>query len=251
MAVGIRADRQPDDLRSDSAGSQIETGRRRDYGDDLDSLSVGRLEHWDAIYGTRAPEDVSWYEPVPAVSLRIVRAAVADGARSVIDVGGGASRLIDHLVSLNLDRLAVLDLSSTAIDIARKRLGAAAETVEWIDADVTDVADLGRFAVWHDRAVFHFLTDASERERYVDLCERTMTPGGTAIVATFAPDGPEMCSGLPVRRYDASQLASECGPRFHLIESERYMHTTPRGVRQSFLYASFRRLSDDRELVST
>ncbi len=203
------------------------------------------------MYRIRSPEDLSWHEPVPAVSLRIVHAAIAAGARSVIDIGGGASRLVDHLVSLNLRRLAVLDLSSTAIDIARKRLGRAAEAVEWIDADVTDVADLGQFAVWHDRAIFHFLTERSERERYVDLCARTVMPAGMAIVATFAPDGPEMCSGLPVRRYDASELASECGPNFGLIESERYVHTTPRGVHQPFLYSSFRRLIDDRELVST
>jgi SAM-dependent methyltransferase len=210
---------------------------------------VGRLEHWDAIYRTRAPEDLSWHEAVPAVSLRMVHAAIAGGARSVIDVGGGASRLIDDLPRWNLDRLAVLDLSSTAIGIARKRLGTAADDVEWIEADVTTVGDLGRFDVWHDRAVFHFLTDASDRERYVDLCRRTVTPGGIAIVATFAPDGPDMCSGLPVRRYDASELAAECGPNFDLVESERYVHTTPRGVRQPFLYTSFRRLVDDRELV--
>jgi 2-polyprenyl-3-methyl-5-hydroxy-6-metoxy-1,4-benzoquinol methylase len=219
--------------------------------DGLDSLLVGRLEHWDAMYRKRSPQDLSWHEPVPAVSLRIVHAAIVDGARSVIDVGGGASRLVDNLVSLGLDRLAVLDLSSAAIDIARERLGTAAEAVEWIDADVTDVADLGQFAVWHDRAVFHFLTEPSERARYVDLCERTVTPGGIAVVATFAPDGPEMCSGLPVRRYDASELASECGPNFRLIDSERYVHRTPRGVHQSFLYTSFRRLIDDAELVNT
>jgi 2-polyprenyl-3-methyl-5-hydroxy-6-metoxy-1,4-benzoquinol methylase len=202
--------------------------------------------HWADIYATRSPEDVSWYEPTPTMSLRKVREAIRMGAGSLIDVGGGASMLVDHLIDLRLSRLAVLDISERGLEVAAERLGDSAKQVEWIVADVTQAEDLGRFDMWHDRAVFHFLTDPADRAHYVALCERTVTPGGVAVVATFAPDGPEMCSGLPVCRYDAYDLALECGPGFNLIDSERFVHTTPRGVHQPFVYASFRRMAEDR-----
>jgi 2-polyprenyl-3-methyl-5-hydroxy-6-metoxy-1,4-benzoquinol methylase len=192
---------------------------------------------------------VSWYESVPTVSLSRVMAAIRDGARSVIDVGGGASSLVDELTRLDLERLAVLDIAEGGLEIAKARLGTRADQVEWIVADVTQTEGVGRFDVWHDRAVFHFLTGPADRARYVALCERTLPPGGVAVIATFAPDGPEMCSGLPVHRYDDLELAAECGPTFDLIGSEQYLHTTPNGAHQSFLYSSFRRLADDRQRV--
>jgi 2-polyprenyl-3-methyl-5-hydroxy-6-metoxy-1,4-benzoquinol methylase len=206
--------------------------------------------YWDDIYRTRSPQEVSWYEPVPETSLSRIRAALTGGARSLVDVGGGASRLVDHLVRMHLSRIAVLDVAETSLDVAKQRLGDLRDRVEWIATDVTKVHDIGRFGIWHDRAVFHFLTDPADRASYVALCERTVMPGGMAIVATFAHDGPEMCSGLPVHRYAAGELAEQCGPRFELIDSERHMHTTPCGAQQPFLYTSFRRLVDDRELVS-
>jgi len=206
--------------------------------------------YWDDIYRTRSPQEVSWYEPVPEMSLSRIRAALASGARSLVDIGGGTSRLVDHLVRMHLSRMAVLDVAETSLDVAKQRLGDRRDRVEWIAADVTKVRDIGRFGIWHDRAVFHFLTDPADRASYVELCERTVLPGGLAIVATFAHDGPETCSGLPVHRYAAGELAEQCGRRFELIDSERHMHTTPRGAHQPFLYASFRRLTDDRELVS-
>ncbi|MGA9162056.1 MAG: class I SAM-dependent methyltransferase, partial [Actinomycetota bacterium] len=147
---------------------------------------MDRKTHWDSIHRTRSPDEVSWYEATPALSLRLVRRAIDAGARSVIDIGGGASRLVDHLVDLSLSRLVVLDVSSSAIEISRARLGDAAERVEWIVGDVAEVRDLGTFDVWHDRAVFHFLTERSEQDAYVALCERTVDPSGVAIVATFA-----------------------------------------------------------------
>jgi SAM-dependent methyltransferase len=206
--------------------------------------------HWNDIYQTRSLQEVSWYEPVPETSLNRVRGALADGAaRSVVDVGGGASTLVDHLVHMGLSRVAVLDVAEMSLDIAKRRLGDLADRVEWITADVTNAPDIGRFGIWHDRAVFHFLTDPSDLASYVNLCERAVVPGGIAIVATFAHDGPESCSGLPVHRYAADELAQQCGPRFDLIDSERHVHTTPRGSTQAFLYASFRRLADDRQLV--
>ena len=207
--------------------------------------------HWNDIYRTRSPQEVSWYEPVPETSLNRVRAALVNGAaRSVVDVGGGASTLVDHLVCMGLSRVAVLDIAETSLDVAKRRLGDLADGVEWIAADVTKVRDIGRFGIWHDRAVFHFLTDPCDRASCVALCERTVTPGGIAIVATFAHDGPELCSGLPVHRYAADELAQQCGPGFELIDSQRHVHMTPRGMQQAFLYASFRRLAGDRHLVS-
>jgi SAM-dependent methyltransferase len=211
---------------------------------------MDRTEHWDRIYERRSPREVSWYERTPTISIRRVREAVDGGARTLLDVGAGASMLVDEALELGLRRIAVLDISERALKASAERLGSKADRIEWIVGDVTAIEDVGMFDIWHDRAVFHFLTDAFDQERYVSLCERTVAPGGIAIVATFAPDGPEMCSGLPVRRYDASELAERCGPRFELVDSERHVHLTPRGVEQRFLYASFRRVSEDRAGVA-
>ena len=158
-----------------------------------------------------------------------------------MDVGGGSSTLVDRLVEWDLEHIAVLDISEHALDVAKGRLGSDARKVDWIVADIAAVDELGSFDIWHDRAVFHFLTGADERERYVRLCERTIVQGGSAIVATFAPDGPRSCSGLPVMRYGADALSDVCGPGFELVDSEPYVHTTPRAVRQAFTYAIFRR----------
>jgi SAM-dependent methyltransferase len=207
---------------------------------------MDRTEHWDRIYERRSPREVSWYERTPTISIRRVREAVDGGARTLLDVGAGASILVDEALELGLRRIAVLDISERALNASAERVGSKADRIEWIVGDVTAIEDVGMFDIWHDRAVFHFLTDAFDQERYVSLCERTVAPGGIAIVATFAPDGPEMCSGPPVRRYDASGLAERCGPRFELLDSERHVHLTPRGVEQRFLYASFRRVSEDR-----
>jgi SAM-dependent methyltransferase len=207
---------------------------------------MDRSEHWDRIYERRSPREVSWYERTPTISIRRVREAVDGGARTLLDVGAGASMLVDEALELGLRRIAVLDISEHALKASAERLGSKADRIEWIVGDVTAIEDVGMFDIWHDRAVFHFLTDAFDQERYVSLCERTVAPAGIAIVATFAPDGPEMCSGLPVRRYDASGLAARCGPRFELLDSERYVHLTPHGVEQRFMYASFRRVSEDR-----
>jgi SAM-dependent methyltransferase len=202
---------------------------------------MDRADYWDTIYARRGADEVSWYEATPTLSIRRVREAVSGGARSAVDIGGGASRLVDHLLRMDLDRIAVVDVSSQALDIARMRLGKEGDVVDWVVGDVAELDDVGRFDVWHDRAVFHFLTDAADRRRYVSLCERTLEPRGVAVMATFAPDGPEMCSGLPVRRYDARELAEQCGAAFELLDDERYLHMTPGGVAQSFVYSTFRR----------
>jgi len=197
--------------------------------------------HWERVYGSKADDEVSWYEPSPDLSLKLVRDALAHGASSVIDIGGGTSRLVDALVGEDLDRLAVLDLSATALARAKGRLGAQADRVEWICADVAEVSDVGRFDVWHDRALFHFLTADDSRRSYRALLERTVLPGGSALIATFGPQGPERCSGLEVRRYDMVALEREIGPSFILKESQLVDHVTPAGRHQQFLYAVFSR----------
>ena len=206
--------------------------------------SVANGDYWQNVYLTRAPEEVGWYEPDPMVSRRLIAKARERGAQSVIDVGGGASMLVDHLLDLRIPRIAVLDVSEAGLAVARRRLGGQADRVEWIVGDVTTVANIGAFDVWHDRAVFHFLTDANDRNAYVRLAADSIRPGGTAFVATFAPDGPERCSGLPVCRYDEDQLAQAFGSAFRLQGSERHTHTTPRGVSQSFNYVTLARVED-------
>lgn len=207
---------------------------------------------WDWIYVTREMAGVGWYEPDPVVSRELISDAVAAGGRSIIDVGGGASWLADHLVDQALDRTAVLDISEAALTLARHRLGERADQIEWIVGDVGAQTDVGRFDIWHDRAAFHFLLEPEARQRYVDLAKRTLPVGGTAIVATFAEDGPERCSGMPVQRYEPEELAATFGAPFHLRESRRHLHHTPAGVPQQFQYSILERVpalptpSDDR-----
>jgi SAM-dependent methyltransferase len=197
---------------------------------------------WDWIYATRALDAVGWYEPDPFMSRNLVGEAVARGARTIIDVGGGASSLVDHLIDLDLDRVAVLDISEAGLAVAQHRLGRRACEVEWIVGDVSAVPEVGRFDVWHDRAAFHFLLDDGSRRGYVRLAERTVPVGGTAIIATFDEDGPERCSGMPVRRYDPVSLELECAGSFRLMSATRYEHHTPAGVPQRFQYSCLERV---------
>jgi SAM-dependent methyltransferase len=199
--------------------------------------------HWEHVYATRPVTSVGWFEADPATSRRLVDEAIARGARSVVDVGGGASRLVDHLLDRGLARVGVVDIAESGLDHARARLGERANRVAWLVGDVTALADLGSWDVWHDRAVFHFLLDPGKRGRYVALSERTVGKGGTAIMATFAPDGPERCSGLAVHRWSPEALAVECGPSWRLVASERHTHVTPTGVDQQYVYTTFRRVA--------
>jgi SAM-dependent methyltransferase len=205
---------------------------------------VAREGYWQDVYLTRPPDDVGWYEPDPVVSRRLVGEAVRAGSQSVIDIGGGASSLVDHLLDLDLARIAVLDVSEAGLDVSRRRIGDRASRVEWMVGDVTSVGHVGVFDIWHDRAAFHFLVEPADRAAYVRLAERTLSPGGTLLIATFAPDGPERCSGLPVCRYDGEQLAQVLGPTFRLDATERHTHTTPRGIDQQYAYATFTRIGD-------
>jgi methyltransferase family protein len=199
-------------------------------------------QHWEGVYVTKGDLEVSWFEIVPIVSLRMMEAAGLTADTCVIDVGGGDSRLVDTLAARGMDCLAVLDVSGVALTRARTRLGDAAGALTWIEADVTSEWSLKPMDIWHDRAVFHFLTTEADRSRYRARLRATLKVQGTAIVATFATDGPEWCSGLTVARYSPEQLAAELGDEFRLIEAVPHQHVTPWGARQSFQYSRFTRV---------
>lgn len=198
--------------------------------------------HWEHVYSTKPEAGVSWYQDEPRLSLELIGAvAPAKGGR-IIDVGGGASVLGDRLLDLPFGEIAVLDISETALGKARARLGERAERVRWVAADVTEAPELGTFDVWHDRAVFHFLTDAEDRRSYVELARNTVPEGGHLIIATFADDGPKRCSNIDVCRYNARSLADELGEGFSLVREARETHTTPWGSSQPFFYGVFKQL---------
>jgi SAM-dependent methyltransferase len=199
-------------------------------------------EHWEKVYSTKATDAVSWFQPHADLSLGLIVAAGVGRGASIIDVGGGASTLVDDLLANGFTNVSVLDLSAAALAAARKRLGSRASGVRWIEADITR-ADLpaGEYDVWHDRAVFHFLTSPEDRAAYVQAVFRSVKPGGHVIVATFAEDGPLQCSGLPVRRYRADELHAEFGESFQLLDHRREAHHTPSGTVQQFVYCYCRR----------
>jgi SAM-dependent methyltransferase len=197
--------------------------------------------HWQRVWNGREPAAVSWYQPRLETSLQgIAAAGLARDAR-IIDVGGGASTLVDSLLDLGFSAVTVLDIAQAAIDRARERLGGRAAAVTWIVGDVTAVDLPGTYDLWHDRAVFHFLTERRGREAYVARLRSALRPGGQAILATFGPAGPDRCSGLPTMRYDAAGLLAALAPGFALLESRYEEHRTPAGGRQQFLYARLMR----------
>ncbi|QOZ30137.1 trans-aconitate 2-methyltransferase [Bradyrhizobium sp. CCBAU 51753] len=200
-----------------------------------------RQSHWQTVYQTKGEQQVSWSQADPQPSLRLIESAVADRHASIVDIGGGASRLVDALLARGFDALTVLDLSEAALRRARERVGAAASTVQWIAADATVWQPPQPFDVWHDRAAFHFLVEPRDRDAYIDRLHRGVRAGGHAIIATFALDGPEKCSGLPVQRYDAGTLSRTIGPAFELIAEVPHQHVTPWGATQSFQFSVLRR----------
>lgn len=193
--------------------------------------------HWERIYHNKLPTQVSWYQPHALRSLSLIRRVSPPPNGAIIDVGGGTSTLIDDLLDAGYKDLTILDLSATALAEARTRLGKRAGDVHWIEADILD-ATLPKtgYSIWHDRAVFHFLTTPADRGRYVAQVRRTVRSGGFVLVATFADDGPSRCSGLEVNRYSPEALHAEFGAPFRLMASEREEHVTPDGVRQAFIY---------------
>lgn len=200
-------------------------------------------DHWEKVYSTKATNAVSWFQPHADYSLGLIKATGIGRDASIIDVGGGASTLVDDLLASGFTNVSVLDLSAAALAAARKRLGSRASDVRWIEADITK-ADLpaNQYDVWHDRAVFHFLTSPEDRAAYVKAVFRSVKPGGHVIVATFAEDGPVQCSGLPVMRYRADELHAEFGESFQLLDHRKEAHHTPSGTVQQFVYCYCRRV---------
>lgn len=201
-------------------------------------------EHWDEVYRSRSPDSVSWYRSHLERSLAWIDGCGLAPHAHVVDVGGGASTLVDDLLARGFERVSVVDLSGEGIAHSRARLGDAARGVRWIVGDATTTLfDEGSVDLWHDRAVFHFLTDTARRDAYLDTLRRCVRPGGFALIATFGPNGPERCSGLPVVRYASADIAAALGEGFELVAQADEEHTTPRGATQAFAYALCRRRS--------
>jgi 2-polyprenyl-3-methyl-5-hydroxy-6-metoxy-1,4-benzoquinol methylase len=194
--------------------------------------------HWDKVYATRAPESLSWYRAHLETSLALVERAAGGRSASIIDIGGGESTLVDDLLFRGYKTLTVLDVSQTAIEVTKKRMGtSAAQQVRWLVGDIVKIKlEPSAYDLWHDRAVFHFLTTQKQRVAYVRQVAKAVRPGGHVIVSTFGPEGPTQCSGLEVMRYDAESLHGEFGGRFRLVESSKELHETPFGTTQQFLY---------------
>jgi SAM-dependent methyltransferase len=210
--------------------------------DEGDLIARTARDHWDALWGKADPDQVSWFEPRPEVSLRLIEESGVASRDAIIDVGAGASLLTRQLLDAGYEDLTVLDISSRGLAAGRDRLGSAAGDVVWIQADLLRFEPAREWDIWHDRAVFHFLTEAADREAYCATLGRALAADGQVILATFGPQGPTRCSGLDVRRYSEDMLADELGPGFRLTDSCLEVHTTPGGALQQFLYARFHRV---------
>jgi 2-polyprenyl-3-methyl-5-hydroxy-6-metoxy-1,4-benzoquinol methylase len=199
-----------------------------------------KKEHWETVYSTKSPDSVSWYQEHAETSLNFIENLKLEKTATIIDVGGGASTLVDDLLANGYSHLSVLDLSGAALETAKKRIGSSSENVQWFEADVTEIEfPKLQFEVWHDRAVFHFLTKPEEREAYIKNVMRSVKPNGHIIISTFAEDGPTQCSGLPVMRYSAESLQAEFGENFLLKVQQKENHNTPFGTTQKFVFCHF------------
>jgi hypothetical protein len=201
---------------------------------------MDREAHWNRVYETKQPDAVSWYQRSPQRSLAYIT-KLTEPSQKIIDVGGGASGLVDALLDAGYERPIVLDVSAIGLEHTKKRLGSRAALVDWVIADVTKAPELPLVDLWHDRAVLHFLTEPANQAAYATLASQTVRHGGHVVVATFAPDGPEKCSGLVVHRHDGASVARLLGTDFELVEEEREVHVTPGGGQQRFSWAVLRR----------
>jgi 2-polyprenyl-3-methyl-5-hydroxy-6-metoxy-1,4-benzoquinol methylase len=204
--------------------------------------ALERQAHWQNVYQTKGEQTVSWFQERPDISLELIHATGVDTSASIIDIGGGASRLVDALISEGFDAVSVLDLSEKALGTSKARLGEKSAQVQWIVADITQLQPSQTYDVWHDRAALHFLTDPKDRAEYVERVLKALRVGGHVIIGTFAPDGPERCSGLPVVRHDAATLRELLGVSFALAEARRHDHQTPSGATQRFQFTRFERV---------
>ena len=203
---------------------------------------ANRKAHWDGVYTTKGENEVSWFQEHPAPSLELIDVAQPTTESAIIDIGGGASRLVDGLVARGFNCVTVLDISEAALEAAKMRLNERASKVQWIVADVTKWYPAQTYDLWHDRATFHFLTDPAERAAYVNRLVKSLRSGGHIIIGTFALDGPVQCSGLPIVRYDAASLAKALGGIFQLVNTQSHEHATPWGATQRFQFSTFRRI---------
>jgi SAM-dependent methyltransferase len=199
----------------------------------------GRQAHWEKVYTSKSENEVSWFQESPAPSLALIAQVGAAPSAAIIDIGGGASRLVDELLDRRFHDVTVLDLSAAALEAAKARLGERANQAHWLVADATTWDPSRMYDVWHDRAAFHFLTEERDRAAYIATLKQSLKIGGHAIIATFALDGPEKCSGLPVMRYDAARLGQTLGPGFKLLQSHGNDHATPWGSHQQFQFSVF------------
>jgi len=199
--------------------------------------------HWETIYQKKLPSEVSWYQVHPKLSLQLIQKTGITLAQPFIEVGGGASVLIDHLLDMGLTELTVLDLSMTALQQMKNRLSHKANNIQWIETDITTFQPPQQYYCWHDRAVFHFLTNAQDRHNYVEVLKSSILPNGYVIIATFATDGPQQCSGLEIVQYDAPKIREELGEEFSLLEVHDEIHLTPTQAEQKFSYFLFNRLN--------
>lgn len=204
-------------------------------------MTITRTEHWNAAYETKGDRNVSWFEEQPSLSFDIMATLQTPQPPSLIDIGGGASRVADAALKLGW-QVSVLDISDAALALSRERLGVDGARVEWIVADITAFQPSHQYDFWHDRAVFHFLTEAPDRAAYATAMRQAVKPGGFAVIATFAPDGPEKCSGLNVQRYSGDELAGAIGDGFSLIKERRFTHRTPWGSEQRFQVSVLKRV---------
>jgi len=205
-----------------------------------------RKQHWEKVYREKPPHTVSWYQDVPVLSLSLIDKAALPPDAPVIDVGGGASTLVDNLLERGFSNVSVLDVSATALAHGRKRLAQKGHQAHWIEEDVTRFRAPQRFALWHDRAVFHFLTGQADRDRYVDVLRHSLLPGAQVVMLTFAIGGPTRCSGLDIVQYDADRLGAELGADFKLLEWGREAHLTPAGSTQEFAWFRFKYVQETR-----
>lgn len=201
--------------------------------------------HWENVYQDKSSSDVSWYQEEPLLSLELIRSAQLGRDEPIIDVGGGASVLVDYLCKEGFTNLAVLDISEKALSCAKQRLGDLAHNIEWYESDITQFEAPHPFSLWHDRAVFHFLTDQSDRKAYVSALKKALKPGGCLIIAAFAIGGPEKCSGLDIVQYDSEKITAELGEDFTLLEVRTETHITPTHNEQKFMYFRFMRTPID------
>jgi ubiquinone/menaquinone biosynthesis C-methylase UbiE len=213
-----------------------------------EASSCLRQQHWDRVYETKRADEVSWFQHEPSPSLAMIAASGIGRDDPIIDVGGGASVLVDRLLDAGYTNVTVLDVSEAGIDVARARLGGRRDRVAWLVQDIVAwQPPQAAFTLWHDRAVLHFLVEEADREAYLRVLDRGLRKGGFAIIAPFAPTGPEKCSGLPVRRYSGAMLREMLGPGYRLVEERPQTHVTPWGSRQDFTWCLFRKDAEPQE----